>query len=106
MGTQHSKFASKFWCTTPSLTCLALVLRCSSVSQRRKHSSLGNTPSQADVSSLQIELESVKAEATTERHRSEAEMEEAQRIIKEIIIERDELLAEIELLSNVWNIIK
>ena len=66
----------------------------------------GNTPSQADVSRLQIELKSVKAEATTERHCSKAEMEAAQRIIKKTSIERDELRAEIKLLNNVWKIIK
>ena len=74
---------------------------CSSVSQSLIPISLGNTPSQADVSRLQIELESFKAEATTERHRSKAEMEEAQRIIKETTIERDELRVKIELLKNV-----
>ena len=64
------------------------------------------TPSQADVSRLQIELKSVKAEATTERHCSKAEMEGAQRIIKKITIERDELRVQIKLLDNVWKIIK
>ena len=104
MGTQHSKFASKFVCTTPSLTCLALALL---ISFPVTSTYLpGNTPSQADARRLKIELKSVKAEAVTERHRSKTEMEEAQHIIKKITIERDELRVEIKLLNNVWKIIK
>ena len=79
----------------------ALCLCCSSVPHSLLHISLGDTLYQAEVSRLQIELETVKAESINQRRRSSAELEEAQRVIRQITVERDSLLSKIEILKQV-----
>ena len=55
----------------------------------------------SNLNSVQLRLEQVQTQATTEKQSFKVEIDEAKRVTKQITIERDELLSRIDLLNNV-----
>ena len=59
------------------------------------------TEAESNLNSVKLRLEQVQSQITTEQQNFKVKLDEAQRVTKQITIERDELLSRIDLLTNV-----